>query len=418
MSMNTAQGAAPGQQPRLISDRSIVALAVLNFFLADARDGLGPFLDAFLATKGWSTLTLGLIATVGGLIGLAATPLAGALVDSSTWKRALIAGPVVLVTAAALLTLTSPDPAVVWVGQIGTAVVGAVVGPALAGLTLGLVGQKLFSRQIARNEFWNHGGNFASLFAVYVIVSMFGQLGIIWLMTATAAGALFAVLAIDPGRIDHKVARGLGHDDGAPGPSGLGILAGTPGLIVLAIVLLIFHWGNAPMSRLIAQQFSLELGTPFRTTAIITGVSQLTMIFVAAATPFLIRRLGLANVFLIALLALPLRGLLAGGLDGFWVVYPVQALDGIGAGLMGIVTPVAVERLLSGTGRFNVGLAAVMTVQGIGASLSNVAAGYLVTQGGYGLSHFVGGGVALIAVALFLVYRRQIVPPRAPAADA
>lgn len=400
-----------GRQPRLISDRSIVALAALNFFLADARDGLGPFLDAFLATQGWSTLTLGLIATVGGLLGLAATPLAGALVDGSTWKRALIAGPVVLVTAAALLTLTSPDPAVVWVGQIGTAVVGAVVGPALAGLTLGLVGERLFPRQVARNEFWNHGGNFASLFAVYVIVSMFGQFGIVWLMIATAAGALIAVLAIDPARIDHKVARGLGRDEGEPGPSGFGVLLAKPGLILLAVVLLIFHWGNAPMSRLIAQEFSIELGTPFRTTAIITGVAQLTMIFVAAVTPFLIRRLGLANVFLIALLALPLRGLLAWGLDGFWVVYPVQALDGIGAGLMGIVTPVAVERLLSGTGRFNVGLAAVMTMQGVGASLSNVGAGYLITQGGYGLSHLVGGGVALVAVALFAVFRRRIVPP-------
>ncbi|MGV3550903.1 hypothetical protein [Rhizobium sp.] len=27
--------------------RSLVALAFLNFFLADARDGLGPFLDGF-----------------------------------------------------------------------------------------------------------------------------------------------------------------------------------------------------------------------------------------------------------------------------------------------------------------------------------------------------------------------------------
>ena len=72
---------------------------------------------------------------------------------------------------------------------------------------------------------------------------------------------------------------------------------------------------------------------------------------------------------------------------------------------------VAVERLLSGTGRFNVGLAAVMTMQGVGASLSNVGAGYLVTQGGYGLSHLVGGGVALVAVALFAVFRRRIVPP-------
>lgn len=35
-----------------LSDSSLLGLAILNFFLADARDGLGPFLDAFLATRG------------------------------------------------------------------------------------------------------------------------------------------------------------------------------------------------------------------------------------------------------------------------------------------------------------------------------------------------------------------------------
>ncbi len=415
--MPTDAAAHPSGQPRRVSDRSLAALAVLNFFLSDARDGLGPFLDAFLATNGWSTLTLGLIATVGGLVGLAATPLCGALVDGSTWKRALIAGPVILVTAAALVTLLSPDPAVVWAGQIGTAVVGAVVGPALAGLTLGLVGERLFPRQIARNELWNHAGNVASLVAVFAAVSLYGQGAMIWLMIATALGALGAVAAIDPRRIDHKVARGLAEDGGEPGPSGFGVLIHTPGLVLLAVILLIFHWGNAPMSRLIAQQFSIELGTPFRTTAIITGVSQVAMIAVAALAPWLIRRIGLANVFLIGLLALPLRGFIAGSSSGFWMVYPAQMLDGVGAGLLGILTPVAVERLLAGTGRFNVGLAAVMMVQGVGASLSNVVAGWLVTKGGYGLSHFVGGGVAFFAVALFAVYRRRIAPSDADTAN-
>ncbi|WP_430251468.1 MFS transporter [Neorhizobium sp. DAR64860/K0K1] len=417
MTSSVTPRSAGGNPPRIFSDRSLAALCLLNFFLADARDGLGPFLDAFLATQGWSSMSLGLIATVGGLIGLAATPLCGALVDGTSWKRALVAIPVVVVTAAALVTLLSPNPAIVWIGQIGTAVVGAVIGPALAGLTLGLVGEKLFSQQIARNEFWNHTGNFASLFAVYVIISLFGQGGMIWLMIATAFGALAAVAMIDPDRIDHKVARGLAADDGsgadasaAEAPSGFSVLLKSRGLIPLALILMIFHFGNAPMSRLIAQQFAIELGTPFRTTAIITGIAQLSMVAVAVVTPFLIRRLGLAATLAIGLAALPIRGLIAGSFDGFWVVWPVQILDGVGAGLLGIVTPVAVERILKGTGRFNVGFASLMTVQGLGASLSNVVAGYVVSQGGYAVSHLVGCGVALIAVAVFAIYHKEIAP--------
>lgn len=417
MTMTSITSSRPAQRPvgqppiSGLRDQTLIALAVLNFFLADARDGLGPFLDAFLATNGWSPMQLGLIATVGGLVGLAVTPLCGALVDGSSWKRALIAGPVVMVTAGALITLIFTNEAVVWTGQIMTAVVGSMVGPALAGLTLGLVGERLFSKQIARNEFWNHGGNFASLFATYVAVSYFGISGVIGLMIFTAIGTLIAISAIDPDRIDHKVARGLAEDEGELGPSGFNVLFHEKGLILLAIILLIFHFGNAPMGRLIAQDFAVELNSPFKTTAIITGVAQFAMIFVAALAPWLIRRFGLSAVFLMALIALPIRGLLAASFEQFWVVYPVQMLDGIGAGLLGIVTPVAVERILKGTGRFNVGLASIMTVQGIGASLSNGVAGWLTTIGGFALSHLVGGGIAAIAIILFVMFRREIKPP-------
>lgn len=392
------------------SDRSLVALAVLNFFLADARDGLGPFLDGFLATKGWSPMTLGFIATLGGVLGMIATPLFGAWVDASRHKRMLIIVPVVLVTAAALWTLASPDNASVFGGQSATAIVGAVIGPALTGLTLGLVGERRFPDQVSRNEFWNHLGNVVSLAGIYLATVMFGLNGIVVLMVLTAAAAIVAVLAIDPRRIDHAVARGLGHDDGMPGPSGYSVLAGSKGLILLAVVLMIFHFGNAPISRLIAQNFSLQLGTPLRTTAIITGVAQLSMIAMAFSAPYLIRRFGLATVFVIALLALPIRGAIAGSFTSYASIFPVQILDGIGAGLIGIATPIAAERILSGTGRFNVGLAAVMTVQGIGASLSNVVAGWLTDMGGYGLAYWVHGGVAAIALAAFLAAHKSIAP--------
>ncbi|WP_313526048.1 MFS transporter [Shinella sp.] len=393
-----------------LSDRSLVALAVLNFFLADARDGLGPFVDGFLATKGWSPMTLGFIATLGGVLGMIATPLFGAWVDASRHKRMLIIIPVVLVTAAALWTLSSPNNASVFGGQSATAIVGAVIGPALMGLTLGLVGEQQFPHQVSRNEFWNHLGNVVSLAGIYFATVMFGLTGIVGLMILTAAASVVAVLAIDPNRIDHAVARGLGHDDGTPGPSGYSVLVGSKGLILLAVVLMIFHFGNAPISRLIAQNFSIQLGTPFRTTAIITGVAQLSMIAMALAAPNLIRRFGLATVFVIALLALPIRGAIAGSFTSYASIFPVQILDGIGAGLIGIATPIAAERILSGTGRFNVGLAAVMTVQGIGASSSNVVAGWLTDIGGYGLAYWVHGGIAAVALAAFIAGRKSIAP--------
>lgn len=400
-----------------VSRRSLIALAVLNFFLADARDGLGPFLDGFLATQGWQPMTLGIIATMGGVIGMAATPLFGALVDATPYKRTLIVLPVIVVTAASLWTLATPNDLSVFGGQSATALVGAVIGPALMGLTLGLVGNRAFSGQVSRNEVWNHAGNVFSLACVFYLTSRFGQNGVVWLMIASALATIVAVLSIRPQEIDQDVARGLGSKDepnhGHSAPSGYSMLVHSRGLIVLALILMIFHFGNAPISRLIAQDFSIQLDSPFKTTAITTGVSQLAMIAVAAGTPFLIDRFGLRSVFFIALLALPVRGMIAGSFSSFAAIYPVQVLDGIGAGLIGIATPIAAARILSGSGRFNVGLGAVMTVQGIGASSSNVVAGWLTQEGGYSLAYFVHGGIAALALLLF-VFNRDTVAPDAP----
>ena len=53
-----------------------------------------------------------------------------------------------------------------------------------------------------------------------------------------------------------------------------------------------------------------------------------------------------------------------------------------------------------------------MTVQGIGASLSNIVAGWLTKEGGYGLAYWVHGGVALIAIAVFVYGKRSITPEK------
>jgi hypothetical protein len=55
---------------------SIAALNALNFFMADVRDGLGPFLGVFLQEQGWSPASIGLVMTIGGYAAmLATTPL-------------------------------------------------------------------------------------------------------------------------------------------------------------------------------------------------------------------------------------------------------------------------------------------------------------------------------------------------------
>lgn len=405
---------APGTLDRAASVAAplggkLMALAVLNFFLADSRDGLGPFLDAYLTTQGWRPMDLGLLATIGGVLGLAAGMPAGALADRSHHKRLMIIAPVTLITVMSMLCIAFPGRAVVFSTQTLAALAGVLIMPALSGITLGLVGPKRFGEQLGRNEAYNHGGNMVLLGATWGASAWFGLPGVAALMVATTIATVAATLAIDPHAIDHVAARG-GERGAKPPVSTWRVLVHNRPLLLLSVALLLFHFGNAPLARLISQQFALQMQRPFETTAIITMVSQTAALAAAVAAPFIIRRDRVRMAAVLAMLTLPLRGVIAWAFSSFGMIYPVQLLDGLGVGLLGILTPFLVERLTRGSGHFNLALAAVMVVQGVGAASSNMVAGYLVTHYGYSVTYLLHGAMALVALAALLPALRPAPP--------
>ena len=108
---------------------------------------------------------------------------------------------------------------------------------------------------------------------------------------------------------------------------------------------------------------------------------------------------------MLALLALPVRGCVAALVTGPIGLGPVQMLDGVGAGLLGVAVPGLVARILSGTGHVNAGLGAVMTMQGAGAALSPALGGYIAGRLGYPAAFLALGAVAVVALALWVVTR-------------
>jgi MFS family permease len=85
--------------------------------------------------------------------------------------------------------------------------------------------------------------------------------------------------------------------------------------------------------------------------------------------------------------------------DNGWLS-AVQLLDGVGAGIFGVLTPIVVADLMRGTGRYNLALGIVATTHGIGASLSRFAAGVIVDHFGYNVAALTSGGVAGIALTV------------------
>ncbi len=137
----------------------LYALEGLNFFMADVQAGIGPFLGVFLQAQGWHPESIGTVMTLGGIAGMLTTSPAGALVDATHHKRRLIVAAGVMTTLASLALWVSHDFWMVAASQVLTAVTGAALGPAVAGVTLGIVRERGFDRQFARNQMANHAGN-------------------------------------------------------------------------------------------------------------------------------------------------------------------------------------------------------------------------------------------------------------------
>lgn len=402
--MTIASPAAGVVSPRPAS-RSIRALGAVNFFLADVRDGLGPFLGVFLIEKGWNTGTIGLVMTAGGLAGMLATTPFGALADATTAKRLVVGICAVLTIVASLAILLAPSVAVVTVSQIGTGIAGAAIGPAIAGLTLGLVGQSGLAHQLGRNEAWNHGGNVAAAALAGLFGWMYGFVAVFALMTGMAVLSIVSLLFIDPDRIDHAAARGLERSSAGAqeAPASFAVLWRCTPLLVLAGTMMLFHLGNGALLPLLGQQAAAQRASvdPAAYTAATIIIAQLTMIPMALGAARIAESRGYFPILVAALVALPVRAFIAASWGSVWAVVPVQVLDGVGAGLLGVAVPGLVARILRGTGHVNAGLGAVMTVQGIGASLSPAIAGFVALRLGFSAAYLMLGGFALAGLALW-----------------
>jgi MFS family permease len=158
-------------------------------------------------------------------------------------------------------------------------------------------------------------------------------------------------------------------------------------------------------------------GDPASFVALTIVVAQGVMIIVSLIAMRMAEKEGLWLVLLVSFVALPIRGLIAAFVINRWGVYPVQILDGIGAGLQSVAVPALVARILNGTGRVNVGQGAVMTMQGLGASLSPAIGGWIAQEIGYSAMFMILGSFALGSVALWTGFASILKPACAATPD-
>jgi MFS family permease len=404
-------------------------LDAINFFLADVRDGLSPYLAIYLLTvQKWDEASIGIVMSVSALAGILAQTPAGQLIDSTRAKRALVIAAAAIVTIASVILPLTPGFAAVAVGQSLAAIAGSIFAPAISAITLGVVGPKAFARRIGRNEAFNHAGNAVAATLAGATAYAFGPVVVFWLMAAMALASIAATLALRADAIDHDVARGLeSASAGAPPPAdaqrhGYRVLLRSRPLMVFAASTVLFHFSNAAMLPLVGQKLSLAnpaLGTTLMSVCIVAA--QLVMIPVAALVGAKADVWGRKPIFATALAVLALRGALYPLSDNpYWLV-GVQLMDGVGAGIFGALFPLIVADLTRGTGHFNVSQGAIATALGVGAALSSGFAGLIVVTAGYSAAFLALAAVAAVGLVVFLASMPETAPgrsaPGAPAAQ-
>lgn len=387
--------------------RSLKGLDWANLFLADVRDGVGPFLGIYLlASHDWDAAGIGVAMAAMGLASVITQTPAGALIDSTRRKRLLMALATAVVGMSCIL-MTIPAFVNIYAIVAFQALMGmaaAILMPGLAAITLGMVGFKRYPGRQGRNEMFNHAGNAASAILAGVLGYLLSPEWVFFAVALFAVASIVSILAIREEDIDHELARAAPEsaDKEHPKTAGLLTVLADRRLLMFAISVVLFHFANAAMMPVVGQYMASsapEGATLYMSACIV--VAQLVMIPMAKFAGRYCEIWGRKPVFLLAFAALPIRGLLyTVSDDPAWLI-AVQTLDGIGAGIFGVVWLVMCADLTRGTGRYNVTVGAIATAHAIGASASNVVTGFVVAATSYAGGFTFLAGAAMVGLIFF-----------------
>lgn len=385
--------------PGHASPRSLRALDALAFFAPDIQGGVGPFLVVFMSsTLAWAPDRIGTVMFASALVGLLVQAPAGALIDRVRAKPLWIAGAVAAIAASLVAMVTLPSYPVILAGQSVIGAAGTLVAPAVAAVSLGLVGRAGLDSRIGRNIAVGAAGTVLWALGTGWIGHAYGAHAMFWFACAMAVPTIVSALAIRNGEIDLRLARGGDADDRAA-PNGRWY---DRRLVVLLACAFLFHLSNAAMLTLVAQKIGKTEGasTPLWLSAAVI-VTQLVTIPIGLAVGRWAPRLARKPIFLLAFAVLPVRGLLYLVVHSPAGLIALQVLDGIGAGVFGVMLTLMVSDLTRGSGRFNFALGISAVAVGAGAALSNLVAGTIAQASGYSASFVSLAGVAAVALVLF-----------------
>jgi MFS family permease len=373
------------------------------FFVATVLTGFGPFVAVYLTSQHWTQLDIGLVLSIGGVASLLGQLPSGALVDAARSER-VVAGLAIVATGASALALGLwPVSPVVQVAAVVQAFAGCILGPAIAAISLGLVGHDGMGERLGRNARFASLGTGAGAAAMGASGYLIADRAVFFVAAAFVIPALLALRLIEEKEVDPE--RAHGGIEGEPCLHHRAVPMATVirhrTLLIFAGCVLLFELANAAMLPLLGS--ILTMRSSQWATALIAVCVIVPQLIVALVSPWIGRsaqRIGRRPLLLVGIAVVSLRGILFASLSNPFVLVAVQLLDGITAAVFTVLTPFIIADITRGTGRFNLSLGFVGTAVGIGASLSTTLAGYASDHFGSPVAFLALAAIATAGVAL------------------
>jgi MFS family permease len=372
------------------------------FFVANLQTGFGPFLAVYFTQAKWTQSDIGFALTVGSLVSLLGQVPGGAFVDAVRSRRFAAGLSVVAISASAFALAMWPSFLVVLLAMAAHSAASCILTPAIAAISIGLVGHARAGERLGRNASFSALGNAVAAAGMGACGYYLSNDAVFYLTAALMVPTLVALSFIRSDTINGppRPARTKVDPAAAPRPDGsIRTLLTNRALLCFAACMTLFFLANAAMLPLVGSMMTLRASET--ATALIAACIVVPQVVLAVSGPAVGRaaeRWGRRPLLLIGFAALPIRGLLFAYTDTPELLVAIQVFDGISAAVFGVMVPLVVSDVTRESGRFNLALGAVGTAMGIGAALSTSLAGIMADRLG---SHTAFLGLAIVGFAGF-----------------
>lgn len=383
----------------MASPRSLAGLDWLNFSVANAQTGFGAFIAVYLTTEAWTQAEIGEALSLGTVAAMLAQIPGGAAVDRLRDKRVAAAVAALALAASAILFAAAPTRPVVMLAEVMHSLASCLLAPALAAISLALVGRERFGERLGRNARFASVGSGIAAVVMGLCGAYLSSRAVFWLTAALILPGFFALRAIRQAEMLPQ-ATITSHASSAS----RGVLRNVAALLadrrVLAFAgcVVLFHLANAALLPLLGGELTRAGGDTAN--LLIAACIVLPQAVVALASPWIGRMAdcrGPRLVLAFGFAALPVRALLLAATEDPVLLVAVQALDGVSAAMFGVMLPLVAASLTIGTERFNLCMGVLGLAAAGGATLSTLLAGLVADHFGTTTAFLALAGCGIMA---------------------